>query len=107
MGQLNLRLLGAPLVDHGGQPVTLVTRKALALLAYLVAEGGTHSREKLTALFWPESDSPHGRAALRQTLAYVRQGLGADHLLDERDQLSFEPARAEVDLWRLQDAIQA
>ena len=38
--------------------------------------GGTHSREHLTALLWPESDSAAGRATLRSTLAHLRDALG-------------------------------
>jgi DNA-binding SARP family transcriptional activator len=57
MGQLNLAFLGTPEVRHGGQVVTFRTRKALALFIYLVVKAGMHSREKLTALFWPESDT--------------------------------------------------
>ena len=68
MGQLDLAFLGTPEVRHAGQVVTFRTRKALALLVYLVVKGGLHSREKLTALFWPESDEEQSRATLRSTL---------------------------------------
>ncbi len=71
--------------------ITLPTRKALALLAYLAVEGGAHSRDKLTALFWPESDSARGRATLRSTLALLRNALGDPeaHLIATRDSLAF------------------
>jgi DNA-binding SARP family transcriptional activator len=68
MGQLHIALLGTPEVRHTGQVVIFGTHKALALLIYLVVKGGTHSREKLTALFWPESDEEQSRATLRSTL---------------------------------------
>src|SRR5215469_766041 len=76
MGQLHLAFLGTPEVRHSGQVVTFRTRKALALLIYLVVKGGMHSREELTALFWPESDEEQSRATLRSTLAYLRKTLG-------------------------------
>ena len=40
----------------------LAARKALALFVYLAVEAGAHPREKLQAIFWPESDpsSAHG-----------------------------------------------
>ncbi len=95
MGQLYLALLGTPEVRHDSQLLTFRTRKALALLMYLVVKGGTHSREKLTALFWPESDEEQSRATLRSTLVYVRNALGElskpaiSHLLIDHDTIGF------------------
>ncbi len=75
MGRLILRLLGTPEVSHAEQPLTFQTRKVLALLAYLAVEQGVHSRDKITALLWPESDDERGKASLRRALAYLRQSL--------------------------------
>src|SRR6266566_2789433 len=75
MGRLILRLLGTPEVSHSDQPLTLQTRKVLALLAYLAVEQGVHSRDKITALLWPESDEERGKASLRRALAYLRESL--------------------------------
>ena len=89
--QLQLALLGQPEVRRAGRLVEFRTRRALALLLYLAAEPGRHSREKLTALFWPDSDAEHGRASLRRTLAYLREAVGpGDHLLIEREALEFD-----------------
>jgi DNA-binding SARP family transcriptional activator len=73
MGLLQLKLLGAPEVRHAGQVVQFATRKALALLIYLAVEGDKQPREKLTALFWLESDGERSCAALRRTLAFLRR----------------------------------
>ena len=73
MSQLQLSLLGEPLVIHGETTLTLSTRKALALLVYLAVEGGTHPRKTLSESFWPELDAQHGRAALRATLLELRK----------------------------------
>src|SRR5436305_244322 len=75
MGHLTLRTLGTPEVRHAGTLLAFRTRKTLALLIYLAVEPGLHAREKLTALFWPESDAAHGRAMLRRTLAFLRNPL--------------------------------
>src|SRR5437667_12776243 len=75
MGRLILRLLGTPGVSHAEQPLTFQTRKVLALLAYLAVEEGVHSRDKITALLWPESDEERGKASLRRALAYLRENL--------------------------------
>ena len=105
MGRLMLRLLGTPEVSHAEHPLTLQTRKVLALLAYLAVEQGVHSRDKITALLWPESDEERGKASLRRALAYLRQSLEesshersghvplpSPHLLVEHQTLSFNRA---------------
>jgi DNA-binding SARP family transcriptional activator len=76
MTRLTLKLLGAPEVSLGGQVLAFPTRKALALLAYLVVEGQTQARENLVAFFWPASDTAHGHASLRRTLVHLRHTLG-------------------------------
>jgi len=75
MGELIVRLLGPPEVLHGGRPVELRTRKALALMAYLAAEGGARPREELIELLWPGSDEARGRSALRSALLSLRAPL--------------------------------
>jgi DNA-binding SARP family transcriptional activator len=51
----------------------------LALLAVLAAAGNRGmSRDKLAALFWPDSDEERARHSLRQNLYAVRTALGAD-----------------------------
>ncbi|HEY6407325.1 MAG TPA: AAA family ATPase [Ktedonobacteraceae bacterium] len=96
MGHLKLALLGPPEVRHGGQVVPFRTRKALALLIYVVVKGGMHSREKLADLFWPASEEEQGRALLRSTLVYVRKTLGEmgtpSHLLIEHGAIGFNVA---------------
>lgn len=93
MSVLRLALLGAPVVLHGERSIQFPTRKALALLVYLALETGAHQRDKLTSLFWSESDAEQGRASLRGTLAYIRRALrsgdtnmnDANHLDAERE----------------------
>ncbi len=97
MSQLQLSLLGVPVVKHGERTLTFSTRKALALLVYLAVEGGMHTRKTLSEAFWPELDAEHGRAALRATLLELRKFLERchapgerAHLLIERDMLGIE-----------------
>src|SRR2546421_3253183 len=97
MSQLQLSLLGTPVVKHGEHTLTFSTRKARALLIYLAVEGGTHTRKTLSESFWPELDAEHGRAALRATLLELRKllerchGPGERaHMLVERDTLGFD-----------------
>src|SRR5207244_974635 len=83
MSQLQLSLLGTPVVKHGERALTFSTRKALALLVYLAVEGGMHTRKTLSESFWPELDAEHGRAALRATLFELRKLLEYSHAPDE------------------------
>ena len=52
--------------------------KRLALLIYLVLSTARlpHRRDSLAALFWPELDRAHARAALRQAVRFLRSQLG-------------------------------
>jgi DNA-binding SARP family transcriptional activator/TolB-like protein len=54
--------------------------KRLGLLAYLVLAGPRrfHRRDSLLALFWPELDQEHARAALRRSLYFLRAELGGE-----------------------------
>jgi DNA-binding SARP family transcriptional activator len=108
MDPLILRLMGSPTVIHQSQPLKFRSRKVLALLIYLVVEGGWHSREKLMALLWPESDKERGGASLRSTVARLRRTLPeGEYLLTERGDIAFDFERPfELDLQRIEAAVQ-
>jgi TolB-like protein/DNA-binding SARP family transcriptional activator len=78
---VELRILGSvDLKASDGRAVETLVRheKRTALLAYLAAARprGAQRRDTLLALFWPESDAPHARAALNQALYVLRTTLG-------------------------------
>jgi DNA-binding SARP family transcriptional activator/tetratricopeptide (TPR) repeat protein len=107
---LRLGLLGRPQVSCGGRPLEFRSRKELALLLYLAAEGGLQPREKLAALFWPESREKSDRAALRNALYGLRKTLrestGVEYLRVGRDSaigLDFASS-VELDLTLLEEA---
>ena len=109
MGLLKFALLGRTDVRHDGVPLALPTRKALALLVYLAAEGGIYPREKLAVLLWPESDRERSRAMLRYTLTTLRRALrdpvGMPHLISDRDAVGLDfSADVEIDLHALEAA---
>src|SRR2546430_8891777 len=62
--------------------------RRLALLASPAAASpqGFHRRDTLLALFWPELDQEHARAALRQALHVVRDALGGDAVTSRGDE---------------------
>ena len=63
--------------DREIRPI-LTQPKRFALLVYLALAGidRFRRRDSVVALFWPELDQEHARAALRQALRYLRRWLG-------------------------------
>ena len=56
-----------------------LSAQRLAILAVLAAEGDRRvTRERLTGLFWPDSDEERSRHSLRQALYALRQELGRE-----------------------------
>jgi DNA-binding SARP family transcriptional activator/tetratricopeptide (TPR) repeat protein len=114
---LSIRLLGPPEVSIEGRPLRFGTKKSLALLCYLAAEGGRHSRRELAELLWPQSDERHARTDLRSALAKLRKTLGEDgahgdaqnevvrFLLVDGALLGIESRGIELDLEALQAAV--
>ncbi len=62
--------------------------KRLALLAYLAIASPRrfHRRDSLLALFWPDLDDVHARAALRRALYFLRGELGAGTVTGRGDE---------------------
>ena len=101
---IELRLLGRlslTSADKRDVRALLGQPRRLALLAYLAAATpqGFHRRDSLLALFWPELDQEHARAALRQALHVVRDALGADAVASRGDEeigLAFDHISCDV-----------
>ena len=88
--RLTFYLLGSPRVERGGQPIAVDTRKATALLAYLAVEGGSHSREQMAALFWPDVDERRAHAALRRTLSTLNKALRGEGVQIDREAVGLD-----------------
>ena len=79
----------------------LAQPKRLALLAYLAASSpaGSHRRDALLGLFWPELDQAHARNSLSQALHFLRRALGEDTIVSRSgDELALDESRAWVDV---------
>ncbi len=90
--RLRFYLLGRFRVESEIGPIHLPRRKVESLLAYLLLHPETHPREKLAALFWGDSPDAEARHSLRTALATLRQDLGTDLLLADRDTVQLNPA---------------
>jgi len=86
---LVLKLLGSPQIILDEKPVTqFISRKAQALLIYIIVTGKLHSREVLAELFWQNLPSNQSMKNLRTVLSNLRQLVGA-HLIITRQTITF------------------
>src|SRR5512135_403085 len=73
---LEVRLLGQYEVKLDGQPVSIPSRPAQALLAYLILNAGTsYRREQLAGLLWPDTSDESARSNLRHALWRIRKAI--------------------------------
>lgn len=84
---LIIRLLGPVQISHDDQPLQIRGYQSLALLAYLLLTGKTHTRQHLVDLLFDHSDDP--RANLRWILSELRRAIGPDYLLADRHEVAF------------------
>ncbi len=96
MSKLEIHLLGMPQFYLDGAPLDgFVTRKAQALLIYLIGAKRPVSRDALAAMAWPEGSDRSARNNLRRVLPNLRKLLG-DHLIIDRQTVAFD---RESDYW--------
>ena len=95
---VKLFLLGPPRLEQNGQVVEPDTRKATALLAYLMVEGERPSRDFLAAFLWPDFDGPHARAALRRTLSAMKKVIGATAIAASRETIGLNSGQVWCDV---------
>jgi DNA-binding SARP family transcriptional activator/tetratricopeptide (TPR) repeat protein len=87
-GGLSIRSTG------GAEPSAAATRRqSLALLAFIAAanSGLGVSRDRLCAVFWPESDSERARNALKQAIFALRRDLKQPDLVVGSGELRLNP----------------
>lgn len=73
---LEVHLLGTFDVKHKNKSISITSRPAQSLFAYLILHAGkSHRREKLAGMFWPDSLEETARDNLRHALWRVRKAL--------------------------------
>ena len=85
--------------DDGGDVPLPASKKARALLAFLVATDRPHRRERLCEMFWDLPDDP--KAALRWALSKLRKAVdcpGRARIIADRERVRFDSDGLEVDL---------
>jgi predicted ATPase/DNA-binding SARP family transcriptional activator len=98
---LKLLLLGLPRIERDGEPVKVDRRKAIAIMAYLALTGQAHSRDALSALFWPQYDQDRAYANLRQTLWSLNRAVGKEWFDVDKETIALRRGRG---LWLDVDA---
>jgi predicted ATPase/tetratricopeptide (TPR) repeat protein len=91
---LEVRLFGKFDINYDGEPITISSRIAQSLFAYLILTAGTlHRREKLAGTFWPDATEEKARAYLRHEFWRIRKALSTkskgDYLLADDINISF------------------
>ena len=99
-GEFEISLLGELRVVRQGAEVTLpASRKARALLAFLVATGRPHRRERLCELFWDLPDDP--KAGLRWSLTKLRKVVDSPdraRIIADRERVALDAEGLYVDI---------
>jgi DNA-binding SARP family transcriptional activator/tetratricopeptide (TPR) repeat protein len=93
---------GFSLLDGNGRDVPLRSRKARALLGYLLVSGGAPARrEKLAGLLWSESSSDQAFDSLRHCVSELRRTErtgGLQFLQADRDSIRVDRSKLRTDL---------
>ena len=96
-----VRFLGKFELKNGGKPISISSRPAQSLFAYLILNAaGSHRREKLAGLLWPDSLEETARDNLRHALWRVRKALesGSATRFVHADDLTIS-FKASADFW--------
>ena len=105
--RVRIDLLGPVFVTVDGALLSVDTRKAVALLAWLAMTRRPAARETVATLLWPEANGTDAKGALRRTLSVLRAGLGDVGLDVDRATIALRPAEVDVDAWRFAAALAA
>ncbi|MEM9500799.1 MAG: alpha/beta fold hydrolase [Pseudomonadota bacterium] len=105
MAELTIEVLGGLSIRRDGTPLKLPTsRKARAMLVFLVLTGKQQHREHLCDMFWEGPDDPRG--ALRTAIWKLRRLLnepGSERVVADREWVSFNPVEVVVDYQSLEE----
>lgn len=107
MVQLSIFLFGPPRIERDGVPVSIDTRKAMALIAYLAITQQRHSRDALASLLWPDYEQTRARATLRRTLSVLNKALAGTCLDIDRETVSLrQDGEHWIDVYEFQQCLQ-
>lgn len=91
---LQVTLIGTFDIRFNGIPVSIASRSAQSIFAYLILTAGIqHRREKIAGMFWPDASEKKARTYLRHELWAIRKALSSmsqiDYLIADDVNISF------------------
>jgi DNA-binding SARP family transcriptional activator/TolB-like protein len=91
---IKLKLLGGAAIESEDGPLAqrALQRRRVALLALLAVARKPLSREKVTALLWPEADSEQARHLLSVAVYELRKAIHDEAIVTSRDDVAVNPA---------------
>ncbi len=104
-----LRLLGSPILEGPDGPPSgrVAQERKIAFLAVLsLAEGRTLTRDRLAAIFWPESDQARARHNVADAVWIIRSALGGGALSARGDRLTLSPQVVATDVEAFRKALE-
>ena len=103
MAHLHLFTLGAPLLlTAAGEQVKFRTRKHFALLIRLAVESGKRfTRDYLMDLLWRDVPTHLARHSLAQALSVLREKVGRERVLIQRDTVALPEGTVTADVFRI------
>jgi DNA-binding SARP family transcriptional activator/tetratricopeptide (TPR) repeat protein/TolB-like protein len=107
INMLRINALGGIALLRDGTPVTgdAVQPRRLALLAALARAGSRGmTRERVLALFWPDTDEERARKTLSQAVYSLRRGMGEDALIGSTE-LRLDPELVTSDVGEFAEAM--
>jgi DNA-binding SARP family transcriptional activator/Tfp pilus assembly protein PilF len=106
IARLLVRCFGPLRIDGADDRLLPRSRKARAILAYLVMSGGAGaSRDRLSGLLWGTRGQEQARASVRQALTEIRSALGEQRILADRLTVRLATDTVETDLGRILEAL--
>ena len=103
-----LQLLGTVSVATDSGPLTgrAAQRHRIALLALLAAHPHGFSRDRILFYLWPDNDAQHARNLLSQALNALREALGPDAIVADRERLRLDRMFVTADVWTFREAVE-
>ena len=102
----NIRLFGAIKIESDGEPLTdFRSQKALAILAFLISENRSVTRDYLAGLVWPETSQKQALGLLRRSLHSLSSQLPGCLEANRRTVRWRADAPATVDIYQLEGLV--
>ncbi|MFC0529015.1 AfsR/SARP family transcriptional regulator [Phytohabitans kaempferiae] len=110
--QVQITVLGAPVVHCGGMPVAIRRTAGTQILVFLAIHAGGATSAQITAAIWPHLRAHTAAGSLHTAVSELRRTLddaggGRDVIQRVNGRYQLDTAHVDVDLWRLRTLVRA